>query len=93
MEETKFENGIVEENNEVTETQEDSNHGAAIAAIAGIGTAVVAGVAALIYKNRDKIEAKKIQRLEKKGYTVTKVETKADEKNESTKAKTEKKEN
>lgn len=93
MEETKFENGIVEENNEVTETQENSGVGVAVAAVVGVGLAVAAGVTFLVYKGRDKIEARTIAKLEKKGYTVTKVETKADEKNESTKAKTEKKEN
>ena len=85
MEETKFENGIVEENNEVTETEENSGVGVAIAAVVGVGLAVAAGVTFLYYKSRDKIEAKTIAKLEKKGYMVTKLETEETVNDESTK--------
>lgn len=42
-----------------------------------IGAAIVgAGAAALIYKNRAKLEQKRIQKLEKKGYVIYKPEEK-----------------
>lgn len=40
-----------------------------------VGLAAVAGVAAFAYKNRKKLEEKRIQKLEKKGYIVSKPET------------------
>lgn len=70
MEETKFENGIVEENEVYDEVPEESGNGAVVAVVIGLGIAVAAGVGALVYKSRDKIEARRIAKLEKKGYTV-----------------------
>lgn len=79
MEETKFENGIVEENEVYDEVPEESGNGVAVAVVIGIGIAVAAGVGTLIYKSRDKIEARRIAKLEKKGYIITKPEVVDDE--------------
>lgn len=74
MEETKFENGIVEENEVYDEVPEESGNGAVVAVVIGLGIAVAAGVGTLLYKSRDKIEARRIAKLEKKGYIITKSE-------------------
>lgn len=36
-----------------------------------LGAVLVGGAAALLYKNRNKLEERKIRKLEKKGYIVT----------------------
>ena len=84
MEEIKNENvNDIEEIEEVEVTPEDSGTVNILPIIIGAGSAVVAGVAALAYKNRAKIEEWKINRLRKKGYTIYKneevVEVKEDE--------------
>lgn len=74
MEEVKInENEIVEEE-DVCEAQEDSGSGILGKIVIGLGVAAAAGICALVYKNRDKIEARRIARLEKKGYVITKPE-------------------
>lgn len=74
MEEVKInENEIVEEE-DVCEAQEDSGSGILGKIVIGLGVAAAAGIGALVYKNRDKIEARRIARLEKKGYVITKPE-------------------
>ena len=84
MEEVKNENvNDIEEIEEVEVTPEDSETVNILPIIIGAGSAVVAGVAAIAYKNRAKIEEWKINRLRKKGYTIYRneevVEVEADE--------------
>ena len=75
MEEVKNENvNDIEEIEEVEVTPEDSGTVNILPIIIGAGSAVVAGVAAIAYKNRAKIEEWKINRLSKKGYTIYKNE-------------------
>ncbi len=75
MEEIRNENvNDIEEIEEVEVTPEDSGTVNILPIIIGAGSAVVAGVAALAYKNRAKIEEWKINRLRKKGYTIYKNE-------------------
>lgn len=75
MEEVKNENvNDIEEIEEVEITPEDSETVNILPIIIGAGSAVVAGVAAIAYKNRAKIEEWKINRLRKKGYTIYKNE-------------------
>ena len=73
MEEIRNENvnDVEEEIEEVNaETEESGTAGLAIVITAGF--ALVSGIAALIYKNRDKFEEKRIERLRKKGYVIYK---------------------
>lgn len=79
MEETKFENGIVEENEVYDEVPEESSNGVLGKIILGVSAMAAVGVGALVYKNRDKIEKRRIAKLEKKGYIITKPETETDE--------------
>ena len=75
MEEIRNENvNDIEEIEEVAVTPEDSETVNILPIIIGAGSAVVAGVAAIAYKNRAKIEEWKINRLRKKGYTIYKNE-------------------
>ena len=75
MEEVKNENvNDIEEIEEVEVTPEDSETVNILPIIIGAGSAVVAGVSAIAYKNRAKIEEWKINRLRKKGYTIYKNE-------------------
>ena len=75
MEEIRNENvNDIEEIEEVEVTPEDSETVNILPIIIGAGSAVVAGVAAIAYKNRAKIEEGKIDRLRKKGYTIYKNE-------------------
>lgn len=75
MEEIRNENvNDIEEIEEVEVTPEDSGTVSILPIVIGAGSAVVAGVAALAYKNRAKIEEWKINRLRKKGYTIYKNE-------------------
>lgn len=75
MEEIRNENvNDIEEIEEVEVTPEDSETVNILPIIIGAGSAVVAGIAAIAYKNRAKIEEWKINRLRKKGYTIYKNE-------------------
>ena len=77
MEEIKNENenvNDIEEIEVIEVTPEDSETVNILPIIIGAGSAVVAGVAAIAYKNRAKIEEWKINRLRKKGYTIYKNE-------------------
>ena len=75
MEEIKNETvNDIKEIEEVEVTPEDSETVNILPIIIGAGSAVVAGVAAIAYKNRAKIEEWKINRLRKKGYTIYKNE-------------------
>lgn len=73
MEEIRNENVNDIEEIEEIETEGSGMVGAA-AAIIGAVVAVGAGIGALIYKNRDKIDERRINILRKKGYTVYKDE-------------------
>ena len=75
MEEIRNENvNDIEEIEVVELTPEDSETVNILPIIIGAGAAVIAGVAAIAYKNRAKIEEWKINRLRKKGYTIYKNE-------------------
>lgn len=75
MEEIKNENvNDIEEIEEVELAPEGSGVVGVAAAIIGAVIAVGAGIGALIYKNRDKIDERRINILRKKGYTVYKDE-------------------
>lgn len=74
MEENVIMNEVTEEvmtNVEVPEIQEGKGIGTIVI---GLGLAAAAGVGAWLYKNRNKLEERKIKRLEKKGYIVVKSE-------------------
>ena len=75
MEEIRNENvNDIEEIEEIETATEGSGMVGAAAAIIGAVIAVGAGIGALIYKNRDKIDERRINILRKKGYTVYKDE-------------------
>lgn len=52
----------------------NSGNGIMGAVVAGVGIAVVGAVGAFVYKNRDRFEARKIEKLKKKGYVIYKEE-------------------
>lgn len=52
--------------------EEKGSSGIAGAVVKGILAAAVVGGGALIYKNRQKLEERKIKKLEKKGYVIYK---------------------
>ena len=62
---------IVDEIEETDENPESTDGKKILGLIAG---AVVVGVGIMLYKNRKKLEAWRIRRLEKKGYKVIKIE-------------------
>ena len=71
----EMENEVEEfEDYEIQETPERSGNGILGKIILGTVLAGGAAAAVLIHKNRDKIEAKKIERLRKKGYVIYKPE-------------------
>ena len=73
MEEIKYEDGIiVEVAEEICEAPEKSVGGTLVKLAIGFGAAVAVGVGAFVYKNRDKIEQKRIEKLKKKGYVIYK---------------------
>lgn len=63
------------ENTELVEIDEEEpkKSGKGIIGLA-IGTLLVGGAVALIHKNKDKLEERKIRKLEKKGYLVIRPE-------------------
>lgn len=73
MNEEIMNNEVIEETNyapaEVTEESDGSGSGLIVAAVAGV-VAVAGGVGAYLYKTRAKREAKRIEKLRKKGYTI-----------------------
>lgn len=73
MNEKIMNNEVNEETNytpaEVNENSDGSGSGLIVAAVAGVAT-VAGGVAAYLYATRAKREAKKIEKLRKKGYTI-----------------------
>ena len=70
MEEVKFNENDINEVDEVMMSQEDSNDSGIGKLVFGIGVLAVAGIGALVYKNREKIEKMRIAKLEKKGYVI-----------------------
>lgn len=56
------------EENETVPAQAESNNVGKLAV--GLGLVVAGGIAALVYKNRDKLKQKRIAKLEKQGYTI-----------------------
>lgn len=62
-----------EEAMEVYEVVENSKGGLVATIVVG-GLALIGATAALIHKNKDKIEAKQVERLRKKGYVIYKPE-------------------
>lgn len=74
-----MENEIMEtnelENTEVIEDYESECTGGGLGKlVAGIGVVAVAGLAAFAYKNKAKLEERKIERLRKKGYVIYRAE-------------------
>ena len=67
-------NENVEENETLDETPEEMGEIDVKKIVFGLGAIVVAGVGAIAYKNRGKLEKWMIKKLEKKGYQVTKIE-------------------
>ena len=68
-------NENVEEIETVDETPEEMGENVdLVKVVVGLGAIVVAGVGAVAYKNRDKLEKWMIKKLEKKGYHVAKIE-------------------
>lgn len=75
MEEIRNENvNDIEEIEEVEAAPEGSGVVEVAAIIVGAVVAVGAGVGALVYKNRGKIDEWRINRLRKKGYVISKIE-------------------
>lgn len=67
-------NEIMEMNNETTEVADydvDQSSGGGLGKVlVGVGLLAVAGVTAVVVKNKDKIEARRIEKLRKKGYVI-----------------------
>lgn len=74
MEDEMTVNENVEENETLDETPEEMGEIDVKKIVFGLGAIVVAGVGAIAYKNRGKLEKWMIKKLEKKGYQVTKLE-------------------
>lgn len=75
MEEIKNENvNDIEEIEEVETAPEGSGVVEVAAIVVGAVVAVGAGIGALVYKNRDKIDEWRINKLRKKGYVISKIE-------------------
>ena len=77
MEEIKNENvnvNDIEEIEEVEAAPEGSGVIEVAAIVVGAVVAVGAGIGALIYKNREKIDEWRINKLRKKGYMISKIE-------------------
>lgn len=73
MEDVMVNENVVEEVMENCEVNPStSGHGAIGLIIAGVGLAVVSGIGFLVYKNRHRIEERKVASLKKKGYVVYK---------------------
>ena len=73
MEDEMTVNENVEENETLDETPEEMGEIDVKKIVFGLGAIVVAGVGAIVYKNRGKLEKWMIKKLEKKGYQVTKL--------------------
>lgn len=67
-------NEIMEMNNETTEVTEydvnQSSGGGLGKVLIGLGVLAAAGVTAVVVKNKGKIEARRIEKLRKKGYVI-----------------------
>lgn len=72
-------NEITEETEVVDYIPEESEGSNLGAIVAGIGICAVMGVSAWAYKNRAKLEAKRVERMRKKGYICYKPEVVKDE--------------
>lgn len=76
MEEIRNENEIMDEvmdeNEEVRVIPEETANDGLVKIVVGVGLIVVAGVGALVYKNRGKLDEWRIKKLEKKGYRIYK---------------------
>lgn len=73
-------NEITEETEVMDYNPEDESSGSNLGAIvAGIGVCAVMGVSAWMYKNRAKLEEKRVERMRNKGYICYKPEVVDDE--------------
>ena len=77
----ELEEMATEEAMEVCEVMKDSKGGLVATIVVG-GLAIIGAAAAVIHKNKDKIEAKQVERLRKKGYVIYKVDEDATEPDE-----------
>lgn len=59
---------------EECDPMENSGGNVLVKFVVGLGLTVIGVGGAIIYKNRDKLEARQIKKLEKKGYIVRKAE-------------------
>lgn len=72
-------NEEIMETTEVEKELENSGNGLLGKALIGLGVAAVGGTAYLLYKGKDKLEERRIRKMEKKGYTVIKPVVDTDE--------------
>lgn len=80
MEDMKNVNEITEETEVVDYIPEENSDGSNLGAIVvGIGMCAVMGVSAWAYTHRAKLEAKRVERMIKKGYVCYKPEVASDE--------------
>ena len=81
MKNTEIENVGIEEVEEVMDIvpEENSSNGIIGKIAVGIGIAALAGIGVFVYKNKEKLRERRIAKLEKEGYMVTKLEEPTDE--------------
>lgn len=72
MEEMNNNEVMIEETNDTCENSDTQNYGLIGKILVGVIGLTVAGAGALAYKNRDRLEKRRIEKLKKKGYVVYK---------------------
>lgn len=72
MEEMNNNEVMIEETVDVCENSDTQNYGLIGKILVGVIGLTVAGAGALAYKNRDRLEKRRIEKLKKKGYVVYK---------------------
>ena len=72
MEEMNNNEVMIEETIDVCENPDNQNYGLIGKILVGVIGLTVAGAGALAYKNRDRLEKRRIEKLKKKGYVVYK---------------------
>lgn len=72
MEEMNNNEVMIEETVDACENSDTQNYGLIGKILVGVIGLTVAGAGALAYKNRDRLEKRRIEKLKKKGYVVYK---------------------